>query len=789
MNYSPGRDNHGNSPLEPDLRVASDEFGYPREEFGLDLKAIVLAVWRRKGLIVLTVALMSAVAFWVADGIEQRYSASARVLFEPERLQIIDYDNVLIRADPTGAGLQNQIEILRSVELMERVVERLELTALPEFNPTLATLNELESAEDADNAAVSDVAQTAPALDQETAVQIDDTATAISALWQHLSLRPVSESRVIEITYSSLDPALAAEIANTIAAEYIALQAEQKRNEILAASKALAGRVEELERQLDAAEDAARVARTESVGTAAIGNRLEAIKQALTQNRLDRTELELSYRRAVDSVDDESRYSIIPVFRESPVLNDYRDRERELQEELVSLSTTARGTDPQIRQLNARIEEMRSNIKLEARNIVESLSLQLEIARENESSLTEELLVLEAEARSQSAMEQRLGRLERDAQSSRIVYETFRNRLKEAREQANLQTSDATILTQALVPVSSDSESRYKIAIIIGLFGGTVLALGAVFILETFNDSYRSPEEVEQSVGLPVLAAIPTKRGARSPRRIADYVLRKPNSALAESVRNLRTSILLSKARARSAQSDPISARLPAGRLSNTPTMVLGKNPRDQVQSEKSARVVMMASSVPGEAKTSTSLLLAQSTRQIGQSSIVVDCDIRRQGRWDIATRKSMPGLVSILEGKANLDNTIRQDPKSGAHFLASGRPGELTKNPADYLSSPEFADLITTLRGRYDLVLLDTPPALVVTDARIVAGLADSVVYMIHWNKTSRNAVGYGLKQLRSAEAKVDGCVLTMVRESLASNMVRSNFLYKRKYRDYISS
>lgn len=786
MKYSPGNSNLPSRATGPIFASESDEFGSRRDDAGLDLREIFLPVWRRKALIALIVTLASLFAFWFAAGIEQRYSTSARVLFEPERLQIIDDENVLVRTDPTNAGLQNQIEILRSAELMGRVAERLELTSRAEFNPILDLPDEqaampgnagplgklldmlpdiVPSEKDdrlpqvTEQPGLSDAHRESAAL---AGVDTDDSeiAVAVAILWENLGLRPVSESRVIEITYSSRDPVLAAEIANTIAAEYVALQTERKRKEILSASEALAGRVEELGRQLDASEDAVRLARAESFGNASLANRLEATNQALTQTRLDRTKLELSYRRAAEAVDDESRYAIIPVFRDSRVLDDYRARERELQEELASLATVVRGDDPQIRQISARIDEMRLNMKQEARSIVEGLSLQLEIAQESETNLAEELHALEEAARSQSAVEQRLSRLEREAQSSRVVYETFRNRLKEAREQANLQTPDASILTEALVPSSSDSAARFRVALIVGLGGGTMLALGAVFILEALNNSFRSPEEVELATGLPVLAAIPANRRTRSPKKVSEYFINRPNSALAESVRNLRTSVFSSIARTHSIE---------GGR--------------------HESRVVMVTSSVPGEGKTSTCLLLALTTRHLGQSSIVVDCDIRRQRRRDTMGQTAKHGLVSVLEGEADIGSVIQTDLKSGIHVMTSGQSSKLSRSAADYLSSPQFSELIDQLRERYDFVVLDTPPSLVVTDARIVARLSDSIVYMIRWNKTSRNAVAYGLKQLRSVGAKIDGCVLSMVHESSASNMVRNDFFYKRKYRNYISS
>ena len=201
--------------------------------------------------------------------------------------------------------------------------------------------------------------------------------------------------------------------------------------------------------------------------------------------------------------------------------------------------------------------------------------------------------------------------------------------------------------------------------------------------------------------------------GSRMKRQaILESLRKKPNSALAESIRNLRTSILLSN-------------------VDNPP------------------KVVMFTSSVPREGKTTSAMLMAMTSRQMGKSAIIVDCDLRMPALAHMPKDgREQPGLMSVIDGAIPVSEAINEEPTSGVLVItthASERHGSI--NAADVISSKRFVYLIKSLSETYDLVILDTPPALVVTDARILSQLVDAVVYAVRWDKTPRGAVMEGIK------------------------------------------
>jgi capsular exopolysaccharide synthesis family protein len=190
------------------------------------------------------------------------------------------------------------------------------------------------------------------------------------------------------------------------------------------------------------------------------------------------------------------------------------------------------------------------------------------------------------------------------------------------------------------------------------------------------------------------------------------------------------------------------------------------------------------------EGKTTTAMLAAIASRQMGRSAVIIVCDLRRQTLSSIfPTDVERPGLFAVLEGTASLDDAVYKEPETGLHVLVPGRANEGHGNPADILASQRFQKLINELRARYDLVILDTPPTLVVTDARIVAQFADAVVYLVRWDHTRKGAVVEGLRELASVNANIAGVALSLVSEARAASFANSDYLYKQSYRNYVSS
>jgi capsular exopolysaccharide synthesis family protein len=376
--------------------------------------------------------------------------------------------------------------------------------------------------------------------------------------------------------------------------------------------------------------------------------------------------------------------------------------------------------------------------------------VEYEIAAGWEAALTDAVRELEIRAQEMDREEVQLRQIERDAQANRLIYENFLGRLKETSEQESLQQADARVLSPADAP-SGPEQFQRKAITTAGAVGGLALGAAIIFLLGKLNNTFRSLTEVSEFTGLTVLGSIPTAGKLSKRRAVLEHMRLKPSSALAEAVRNFRTSILFSNI-------------------------------------DKPPKVVMLTSSVPREGKSTTLMMLALTSVHMGRSAIIVDCDLRLPSLAVLMDDDDSPGLMAVMEGTARLDDAIVVEPMSGLHIL-SARPDNkpITRNAADILSSERFAGLIRRLRQQYDLVILDTPPVLSVSDARIVSSLADAVIYAIRWDKTSRAEVKEGLEEFASIGCPVTGAVVTMIDESKASSYGYSNYGYHRgKHKEY---
>lgn len=731
----------------------------PEDEDDLvSLRELASRLWRGRWTILLAGLLAVATAAAVTSRLPERYTATASVMFAAEKPNVIDLKDIL--ADPAFSKdtLQNEVEVLRSTTLLDRVVDELGLRSDPEFNPTLRPPGRLARWRDRlsppdwlSRRLGNGPDQPAPVPDPLLRERLLVTGAVLDAL----TLRPLEGTRVIEIAVASGSPATAAAIANAVAGQYLLDQVVARTDTTRRAAEWLATRVEDARSKVQAAEDAVEAARAELSTRSGQGldiseQQLAALNEALAAARGRTAQAEARHRRLAEALADGTDPASVSEFRDAPPIVALRDTEAALVTRLASLSPR----HPSRRTLAAELAETRGKMRAEAAAIVDAAGLDTGAARAEEASLGAAVRGLETKALGQSRDDLALRQLEREADADRQIYETMLNRLKEATEQVELQQPNARILSPAEPPLVPDRSRRALVVALAGLVGlaaGTALAL----VLDALNSTFRAPQQVEHLTGHPVLATIPSIGAGRSRAEVLARLSERPNSSLAEAVRNLRTSLLHSN-------------------LDHPP------------------RVVMFTSTVPGEGKTVTAMLTALASAQMGRTAVVVDCDLRRSP----ATATLRPGahrlgLLSVLDGTATLEEALYHDPATGLHALLA-RPEESRSwlNAADVLASNRFGALLGALAERYELVILDTPPALVVSDARILSTLCDAVVYCTHWARTPRGAVIEGLRELESVDAPLAGVVVTLLNERKAARHSFDGYVYYRgRFRDYYAN
>ena len=314
--------------------------------------------------------------------------------------------------------------------------------------------------------------------------------------------------------------------------------------------------------------------------------------------------------------------------------------------------------------------------------------------------------------------------LQHEADADRALYERLLTRLKETNIESGLQLPDAQVISRA-EPPAEPAFPKLPVIIPIVVVASCLFAALLAVLLESMDHGFSTPDQVEQALGIPAIGVMPSlRRRFRRATAPETWVTHHPNSSFGETIRALNTSLALSSL-------------------------------------ERAPKVVMVASALPGEGKSSTVLAWARMMAGDGKRVVVVDCDLRR-GRVHRAcgvTRE--PGLSDLLTGKANLAEVIHRDSFSSAFVISTGKADQMAP---DLIGSDAMRKALAALSECFDLVMLDTAPLLLASETRSLCRLADKTVLVVRWQDTTRLDVAAGLRLLLAAGANMAGCVLSMV-------------------------
>ncbi|MDF2233470.1 polysaccharide biosynthesis tyrosine autokinase [Albimonas sp. CAU 1670] len=684
------------------------------------LRLLRREMWRIAFALVLALAL----AAWRLLAATPMWQAEATVVLDTREAQVVDIESVMSGLSADSSVVNTEVEVLRSRNLMDRVVARLDLESDPEFNPDLVAPGLVDRALGALRRALeSGGAETlVPLLDAAPAPEAEDPAfrrrqTAIDRLLERLRVQNVPLSYVFVIRVQSESAQKSARIANTIADLYILDQLEAKFEATRRATSWLSERVADLQVDLEAAEEQVK---DYSASTSLISEAsLEASNRQMKELRERRAELDARVGEAGLLIE---RLGVLSeAVRRAPPGAPEADAARaeaaallgDRRLEALAADLARPGGAGREAALAPRFDSM---LAAAVERLARDRDRQAAQAEGIETSIGE----LEGRISEQSEDLVRLRQLQREAEASRLLYEYFLGRMKETSVQQGIQEADSRILSPAVAPLDPASP-RKGLTLAIAAALGLIAGVGWAVARETLDDRVRGPEPLEAATGLKVMGVIPD---APSRRRGAalKLLVEKPSSALAEAVRNLRTSVLLSNV-------------------------------------DRRPQVVMVTSSVPGEGKTTTTLMLAQNAAALGKRVLVMECDLRRRVFQAYFGLDEKTGLLSVLSGQASAEQAIRHDPVTGLDVLTGQRS---RANAADVFSSERFAELMEELRDAYDFIFIDTPPVLAVPDARVIAGRADAVLYAVRWNATGKEMVKAGLDLFDQIGVRVTGLTLT---------------------------
>jgi capsular exopolysaccharide synthesis family protein len=657
------------------------------------------------------------------------YEGKVLTEINPEPPNVLNFQEILqIDTRDIDSYRETQYKVLQSRTLAERVVRDLKLYQYPEFYRRRALLGLVERDPDQ----IPSASDPGPPDSSSDAYR-----NSVKHFLDSLSVSPVRRSNLVEVAFYSEDAALAARVANQLAADYIDQNLQVKWDETIKASEWLQGQLVGLKGKLEKSEDTLQAyAQANSILFVEEKKNLVNERLAQLQEQYTKAQAERFQKEALYGLVQAGKVQDLPGFLSNRLIQDLAVRLSELERDYSQLTATVKPDYPKAVALKKQMDTVQASLDRQKKALAQNIVDEYRSALANEKFLAQALEQQKKEVNDIAEKSIQYNILKREVDTSKQLYDGLLQRLKEAQVSAGLKASNIRIVDAAEVP-KRPVKPRVLLNLALGVVLGLGLGVGLAFFQEYLDDTLKTPDEVETLVRLPALGVIPLF----SP----DGTSKASEGKLVSIGRHSQ------KARPPAIQTDP--AVLEAFRSLRT-SILLSANPVP--------KIILITSALPGEGKTTMAVNLAAMLASLGSRVVIVDCDMRRPACHRAAGVENKPGFVQCLTGHVDLPQGIL--PVPGVQNLSVVPCGPIPPNPAELLSSPLAAELLGRLRGEFEYVILDSPPLLSVADARTLSTLSDAVVLVVRAYETPYDAVRRARSLLYYAGARILGVALNDV-------------------------
>lgn len=662
-----------------------------------DFRAIYYAIRERLWIVVLVMLLIATAAAVYVSKAPLIYAAQAVLMVEQEQAKVVKIDAVTNENLSSVELLNTMLQSIQGRVVLQRVVERLKLH------------------EDADFLKGRKLSSTSP-------------DAALGMVQQALKVSLRKGTRLVDVLVEHQDPEAARKVADSVVAEFLRYRFEQKAANTTVANKFLLDESQRLKDQLQKAEEALQRYKVENNAASleesqnTVTQALQSTSEKLTDARSERMRLEGDMARVKELAGKPKELLLLPSVASHPSVAAINASITDKEAEIAVITQRYKAKHPKYIAAHAQLASLREQRDQVVANAANLLGASFRSAQEVENEFARALQEQEKRTLELNQKAIPYNALTRELESTRTMYESVLNRLKDTDVTKELDQTPVRVVESAIAfgPVRPDK----KKILIGGLLGGLVAGMGLAFGLSLLDTSLKTVDDTEQALGLPVLAAVPRIKspGKGNDSRVALAALTDPKGAVAEAFRSLRSSLAL------------------LGRQENRKTF-------------------LFTSAVPSEGKSFTSSNYAIASAQVGLSTLLIDADLRRPRISKIFFGEARrPGLADCLAGQSNLEDAVCSTDLENLKVLTAG---STAPNPAELLATDDFAALLNEALVRYDRVIIDTAPVHAVSDALMLAPHVKTVCLVIRAASTPKTGVQRAAKALTDIGCKPAGVIL----------------------------
>lgn len=669
--------------------------------------------WQIYKLVVAVMLLATLVVFQMTP----IYRSTALLLIENAKSKVLTINDLYEGQRDSMEAFNSQVQILKSRPVAEKVIRNLKLSEHPEMVPL--SKSSWFGAE-----AATGTREQAAAKLQEAVMRKFESS---------LTIEPIIKSQMVRVSFDSTDREFAAKVANAVVEAYIDNELDARSQMTQKANSWLLQRMEGLRKKLEESEQALQNFREKEniidnrgVVLSGSGKQFEEVSTNLVAARWRLAEAQSAYNQVKGHKEQAIEvFESIPAVLKDPTVQQMKHAETEATRKVIEYKGRYGYAHPKMIAAETDQKSMRQALTRAVEAAINGIYREYELARANAEAAAVAQAQIKADIQTISRKEFKLGVLRREVESNKQLYDTFVGRAKETEVSTNMQSTTGRLIDPAVVasaPLKPKKLTTIAIAGILALLVGIAL----VILLDYLDSGLRSVPDVERRLGVDVLGAIQTlEKSEGEPFKPARAFLEDPNSLFSESVRTIRTAVLLS------AIDDP-------------------------------HRVVAVTSTLPGEGKTTVAINLAFALGHM-KKVLIVDADIRRPSVGNAIGEGigEGAGLIDLLVGEASINECIRKTSSPNVFVLPAGKS---FNSPLELISSQKFCDTVNKMKEMFDVVLIDCPPLKPVSDALVISQYTNAVIYVVEADATPHQLASEAIKRLRAINAPLLGVVLNLV-------------------------